>query len=79
MSDSMLQAGLQGVRSGIDQFGRASGQIATAGDSSSLSASSNSIVDNLVEVKQSQRTVEASAAVIKVADEILGTLLDELA
>ena len=78
MSDSILQAGLQGVRSGIDQFGRAAGQIAAAANSSS-STNSNSIVDSLVEVKQAQRSVETSAAVIKVADETLGSLLDELA
>ncbi len=78
MSDSILQAGLQGVRSGIDQFGRAVGQIAAASNSSS-STTSNSIVDSLVEIKQAQQTVESSAAVIKVADETLGSLLDELA
>jgi flagellar basal body rod protein FlgG len=78
MSDSILQAGLQGVHSGIDQFGRASGQIATASNSSS-STTNNSIVDNLVDVKQAQRTVETSVAVIKVADEVLGSLLNELA
>jgi hypothetical protein len=78
MSDNILQIGLQGVRSGIDQFGHASGQIATASNSSS-SRGSNSIVDGLVEVKQAQRTIEASATVIKVADETLGSLLDALA
>ena len=77
MSDSILQAGLQGVRSGIDQFGRASGQIATA--SNSPSTTNNLIAHSLVEVKQAQRTIEASAAVIKVADETLGSLLNELA
>lgn len=78
MSDSILQAGLQGFQSGIDQFGRAAGQIAATSNSSS-STTSNSIVDSLVEVKQTQRIVETSAAVIKVADETLGSLLDELA
>ena len=78
MSDSILQAGLQGVRSGIDQFGRASGQIAAASNSSS-SANSNSIIDSLVGVKQAQRTVEASAAVIEIVNETFGSLLDGLA
>jgi hypothetical protein len=36
MSDSILQAGLQGVPSGIDQFGRAAGQVATVSNSSSM-------------------------------------------
>jgi hypothetical protein len=78
MSDSILQAGLQGVRSGIDQFGRASGQIATASNSP-ISTTNNLIAHSLVEVKQAQQTIEASAAVIKVADETLGSLLNELA
>ncbi len=80
MSDSILQVGLQGVLSGIDQFGRASGQIASASTSSSSTTSNNnSIVDSLVDVKLAQRTVETSVAVIKVADEVLGSLLDERA
>lgn len=78
MSDSILQAGLQGVQGGLDQFGRAAGQIASASNSSS-SANSNNVIDSLVEVKQAQRTVQASAAVIKVADETLGSLIDALA
>ena len=77
MSDSILQAGLQGLHNGIDQFGRASGQITTATNSSLLTSNAN--VDNLVAVKQAQQVVETSAAVTKVADEILGSLLDKIA
>jgi len=78
MSDSILQAGLQSIQSGIDQFGRAAGQVAAATNSSSSSVNSSN-VDNLVAVKQAQRTVETSAAVIKVADETIGSLLDVIA
>ena len=78
MSDSILQAGLQGVRAGIDQFGRAAGQVASVSNSSS-SNNSNSIAENLLEVKQAQQSVAASAAMIKAADETLGSLLDKLA
>ncbi|MDW3095743.1 MAG: hypothetical protein R8G33_08735 [Gammaproteobacteria bacterium] len=78
MSDPIMQAGLQGIQGGLDQFGRAAGQIASTSNASS-SANSNNIIDSLVEVKQAQSTVQASAAVIKVADETLGSLLDELA
>ncbi len=77
MSDAILQAGIQGVQGGLDQFGRAAGQIASAKNAELIST--NSIVDNLVEVKQAQQTVEASAKVIAVADSLVGTLLDELA
>ena len=72
MSDSILQAGLQGVQGGVDQFGRASHQVATA-------TTGNSVTEGLIEVKQAQRTIEVSAAVIKVADQINEYLLDELA
>ena len=76
MSDSILQAGLQGVQGGVDQFGRASHQVTTA---TSTSSNGYSVTEGLVEVKQAQRTIEASAAVIKVADQINEYLLDELA
>ena len=78
MSDSILQAGLQGVQSGIDQFGRASGQVAAASNSTT-SNTTNSSIESVVAVKQAQQTVETSAAVIKVADDTLGYLLDEIA
>ena len=78
MSDAILQAGIQGVQGGLDQFGRASSQIASS-FASNATSNGNSLVDNLVEVKQAQRTVEASAKVISVADSLIGSLLDELA
>lgn len=77
MSDNILQAGLQGVQGGLDQFGRAAGQIANS--SVSQSHTSNSLESNLIEIKRAQSTVEASVKVISVADSIVGTVLDELA
>ena len=73
MIESIFQAGLQGVQNGIDQFGRAAQQIATSSNVSSSDATS------LVDLKQAQTNVEASAKVIKVADETLGSIIDELA
>lgn len=77
MSDAILQAGIQGVQGGLDQFGRAAGQIATAVTNNS--STSNSTVDSLIDIKQAQRTVEVSTKVIEVSDSTIGSLLDELA
>ncbi len=76
MSDAILQAGLQGVQGGVDQFGRASHQVATA---TTTSPNGNSITAGLIEVKQAQRNIESSVAVIKVADQTSEYLLGELA
>ena len=78
MSDAIMQAGIQGVQGGLDQFGRASSQIASSFGNSATN-SNQSLVDSLVEIKQAQRSVEASAKVISVADSLIGSLLDELA
>ena len=75
MSDAILHAGIQGVQGGLDQFGRAAGQIA----SSNTSNSNHSIVDNLVEVKRAQITVEASAKVIAAAESTFASVIDKLA
>lgn len=78
MSDAILQAGIQGVQGGMDQFGRAAGQIASS-ITANTTEQRQSTIDNLVDIKQAQTRVEASAKVIFVADSMVGTLLDELA
>lgn len=80
MSESILQAGIQGIQGGLDQFGRAANSVATAATNDNPSSNRTAdLARDVVEVKQAQRTIEASAAVIKVADETLGSLLNELA
>ncbi len=78
MIESILQAGIQGVQGGLDQFGRAAHNIATANNNPG-GLDGRDIVNNLLDIKQSQISVQSSAAVIKVADENIGTLLNELA
>lgn len=54
-------------------------QPATGQAASSTQVDSNrpvNLVDNLVALQQSRQEVEAGAAVIDTADEVLGTLLD---
>ena len=78
MIESILQAGIQGVQNGLDQFGRASQQVVTSTNSTSTS-NSGSLESSVVELKQGQRSVEASAKVIAVADETIGSIINELA
>ena len=78
MSDAILQAGIQGVQGGMDQFGRAAGQIASS-ITTNAAEKNGSVVDSLVDIKQAQIRVEASAKVISVADSMIGALLDEIA
>ena len=54
-------------------------QPATGQPAASTRVDSNrpvNLVDSLVELQQAQREVEAGAAVIDTADEVLGTLID---
>lgn len=78
MSDAIMQAGIQGIQGGLDQFGRASSQIASS-FAGSATNSNQSLVDSLVEIKQAQRSVEASAKVVSVADSLVGSIIDKLA
>ena len=78
MSDSILHTGVQNIQASLAQFDRASHQIASSQNSTSNNGQ-NSLDDGLLQVKQAQRSVEVSVAVIKAADETLGSLLNELA
>ena len=78
MIESILQSGIQGIQGGLDQFGRAAHNIANANNHSS-GLNNKNIVDDLIDVKEAQMTIQSSAAVIKVADESLGTILDVIA
>lgn len=68
---SSLLSGLQGIKTGFDRADMASAQIASFGvrDNAKLA-------QNLIELKQSEFQVKASANVVKTADAVLGSLLD---
>ena len=78
MIESILQSGIQGINGGLDQFGRAAHNIATA-NSSTNGLDSKDIISSLLELKSSQIQIESSASVIRVADENIGTILNEFA
>lgn len=68
---SALLNGLQGIQAGFNRADRASGQIASFGVDDN-----GRLAQNMVDLKQSEFQVKASADVVKSADSILGTLLD---
>ena len=69
---SVLSAGLQGIKAGIDRSDRAAGRIAGFGSSLETGDAAASMID----LKVSEIQVKASASVIKTADQVLGTLVD---
>ncbi|MGI9289020.1 MAG: hypothetical protein ACR2P1_26850 [Pseudomonadales bacterium] len=67
--------GLGGIHNGIDRVAKAANDIAHVSVQGSNQLPSE-LSDALVELKQGKHQVEASAAVIKTVDEVLGTLID---
>lgn len=76
-SGSSLQTGLQGVQNGIRKVEQAADEIASSGTTESLDPAD--LATSLVDLKQGELQVKASAEVIETEDEVLGTLLDTLA
>lgn len=78
MINSTLSAGIQGIQEGIQGAESAARKIARGGTDGPRgnSGSGNSLAESLVDLKLYERSVEASAQVVKTADETLGTLLD---
>ncbi len=76
--NSVLQTGLQGVQQGVDGAEKAATQIVRGGKDGA-SGSNGDILEPIVDLKLYARSVEASAQVVKTADEVLGTLLDTMA
>ncbi len=81
MINNTLAIGIQGMQEGMLGMENAARKIARGGvDGPQGSAGSGaSLIEPIVDLKLYQRSVEASAQVVKVADETLGTLLDIMA
>lgn len=71
----VLQTGIQGVQNGVQGMERAASEIVSATTKSGAS----DIVEPVMDLKLYELSVEASAQVVKTADELLGTLLDTMA
>lgn len=78
MINNTLAIGVQGVQDGMYGMENAARKIARAGvdGPQGTAESGNSLVEPIVDLKLYERSVEASAQVVKTADETLGTLLD---
>jgi flagellar basal body rod protein FlgG len=78
--NSVLQSGLQGVQRGIEGVERSATDIVRSGTVDGAAGSnSNDIVESIVDLKLYERSIEASAQVVRTADEVLGSLLDTMA
>lgn len=82
MVDSILSTGLQGVQNGLTTTRNAAQDIATATtvdftqEAETGTDVTSDITTAAVELKIGEQQVKASAAVIRTADEILGTVID---
>jgi len=75
--NTTIQTGLQGVQQGIDGVDRAATDIVRTGTVDSVEG--GEVVEPIIELRLYERSVQASAQVVRTADEVLGTLLDTLA
>jgi len=67
-----IDQGLESVDGGFDRLDKAAGRIARDGASGDLAG-------NMVDMLRARQEVRAGVAVIRTADETIGTLLDVLA
>lgn len=74
--DSVLNAGVAGMQSGMHAAQRAASDIARA---PVTQADTPPMTQSMVDLRLAERQVEASAAVVKTADEVLGTMIDTTA
>jgi flagellar hook protein FlgE len=72
MISSLSQSALTGIQRGLQQTTDAASKIATADRGIDLAELATSIVD----LKLGQQQVEASAKVLQVEDQLIGSLLD---
>ncbi|WP_328186190.1 flagellar biosynthesis protein FlgE [Marinobacter sp. OP 3.4] len=78
MINNALNIGIQGVQDGMRGMDGAARQIARGGvyGLRGTADGSGGLIEPITDLKLYERSVEASAQVVKTADETLGTLLD---
>ncbi len=82
-TSSLLGIGVQGMQQSYGRIEQAAGNIARSGttsaESSEMSRDTGATMDiatNMVDMKFNQHIFDASAKVVKTADEMIGTVLD---
>ena len=79
---SALTSGIQGVNSGVAGMDDAARRIARGGvdgPQGTGGPSASGMIEPMVDLQLYKRSVEASAQVVRTADETLGSLLDIMA
>lgn len=91
MVNNLLNLGIQGVQQGLVGMDTAARKIASAGvqteagnpagpqTQAGLQGSPDDLAESLIDLRLYERNVQASSQVVKTANEMLGTLLDERA
>ena len=87
MIGNVMTTGINGVQDAQRGMQDAAGRIARAGTTApsregtepEAGVSEDSLAGSLVDLKVNQRNAEASVEVVRTADEMVGTLLDERA
>tara|TARA_R110001599_G_C12181396_1_gene654089 strand:- start:1200 stop:1442 length:243 start_codon:yes stop_codon:yes gene_type:complete len=74
--NSILHSGIQGVQSATQGVERAAKDIVRSGTDGA--AGQNNVVESIVDLQLYERSVQASAQIVKTADEVLGTILDTM-
>lgn len=74
--DSLLTTGITGIQKGTLGMNRAAQDIAQANIPQELQSGQPDLVESLVDLQLQSHLVKASFGVVKVAEELMGTLLD---
>lgn len=75
MSSSLLSIGTQGIQAGYARANEAAGNIVKSG-TQNADDSSVDLATSIVDLKRGEQQVKASAAVVRTADDLIGTLID---
>jgi flagellar hook-associated protein FlgK len=73
---SVVNQGLIGLQQSQSSIAQSAQQIAQAGTTQRDNPQANDVVEPLVNIKAQTQVFDASAKVVKAADETIGTLLD---
>lgn len=76
--NSLLNAGVQGFQQNLQGAEKAAAEIVRAG-TNGQSEGSGDFLEPMMELKLYERAVQASVQVVRTADEVLGSILDEQA
>lgn len=77
MVDSLLSTGVNGIQRGVETAREAASDIAKAGTVNEEDAATlPELAESAVKLIQAEQQVAASAAVVRTADELLGTIID---